>query len=87
MKSLNNFIKQKADMIWNHWEEVTDDDFIDTANKVGSFADWFDEQSDDDLAEVTGLYYAGDMFFTLLRKEVNKGIAAWFDGNRHNYFI
>lgn len=82
-KGLNNFLKTHADKIWSYWEEnhTADEDFIDEANKIGTFHMWFKEQRNEDLAEITKLYEAGEFFFSLLRKEINSGVDAWFDKN------
>lgn len=86
-KSLDNFIKQHADKVFYHWERNTDESFIDMANKVGSYADYVDSLSDEDLAEVSELYYAGETTLTLLRKKINEGINDWFDKNRKYFFV
>lgn len=77
-QTLNNFIKSKADRVWNFWENNQTEPFLDDMNKVGCFADWLDEQSNDDLRDIAGLDYAGDTFISMLRAEMNKGITKFF---------
>lgn len=78
-KSLANFIKQKADKIYFYWEDTNEEKFLDLANKVGSYSDWIDSQSNETLADIAELYYAGDTFMTMLRSKISKDINAWFE--------
>ena len=78
-KSLDNFLRQCADRVWNYWEENNEESFLDNANKVGSFSDWYDAKSDYEIAYIAGVELAGDRFISMLRKTISSGINAWFE--------